>query len=159
MQTLIVGAVSLAEVSLHLLLLGLALLTRWLVRLLFAGLATLLRISLSTLLRLTLGLLPALARLALAARVRLPLLLRLAVRRLRRAVARELLHLLLQLFGVAAQHLLLPALLEGLLLGFLLLLGQFLLPLREILQLLQSLVDCLSGAARLDEACCWPVSY
>ena len=69
------------------------------------------------------------------------LLLLLAAGRLRGAVAGELLHLLLQLFGVAAQHFLLPALLDGLLFGFRLLLGELLLPLRELLQLLQRLVD------------------
>ena len=52
-------------------------------------------------------------------------------------------HLPLQLLGFAAQHLLLPALLRGLLLALLLLLGQFLLPLGELLQLLQRLVDLL----------------
>ena len=55
----------------------------------------------------------------------------------------HLLQLLLQLLGFAAQHLLLPALLRGLLLALLLLLGQFLLALGQLLQLLQRLVDLL----------------
>jgi hypothetical protein len=49
----------------------------------------------------------------------------------------------LQLLRFAAQHLLLPALLRGLLLALFLLLGQFLLPLGELLQLLQRLIDLL----------------
>ena len=57
------------------------------------------------------------------------------------------LHLPLQLLGLAAEHLLLPALLRSLLLALLLLLGQFLLPLGELLQLLERLVDLLLAAA------------
>ena len=51
--------------------------------------------------------------------------------------------LALQLFGFAAQHLLLPTLLRGLLLAFFLLLGEFLLPLGKLLELLQRFVDLL----------------
>ena len=92
-----------------------------------------------------LTLLPLLALLAL-----LTLLALLAL--LTRLIAAQLLALLafghlfqlaLQLFGFAAQHLLLPALLGSLLLAFLLLLGQFLLPPGELLQFLQRLVDLL----------------
>src|ERR1019366_6589628 len=55
----------------------------------------------------------------------------------------QLFQLPLQLLGFAAQHLLLPALLRGLLLVLFLLLGQFLLPFGELFQLLERLVDLL----------------
>src|SRR5262249_8203430 len=56
--------------------------------------------------------------------------------------ASHLLHAALQFLGFAAQHLLLPPLLRGGLL-FLLLLGQFLLALGKLLELLQRFVDFL----------------
>ena len=55
----------------------------------------------------------------------------------------ELFHLLLQLFGLAAQKLLLIPLLQCLLLAVSLLLGQFLLGASQLFQFLQSLVDFL----------------
>ncbi len=69
-------------------------------------------------------------------------LLPLPALRCRLLASRQLLHLLAQLFGLAPQHLLLPALLVSLLL-LPLLLGQFLLAARQFLQLGQRFFDLL----------------
>src|ERR1035438_2043656 len=71
----------------------------------------------------------------------LPLLI--AAQLLALAALGQLFQLPLQLLGFATQHLLLPALLRGLLLILLLLLGQFLLTFGELFQLLERLVDLL----------------
>ena len=55
-------------------------------------------------------------------------------------VPRQLFHLLLQLFSFAAEHFLLPALLRALLFVALLL-SEFLLPARKLLELLQRLIE------------------
>src|SRR5215469_10204890 len=102
--------------------------------------------------RLTIGLLARrrTARRLLAVR----LLARLALIALLGLIAAlELLHLPFQLFCFTPQHLLLPALAEGLLLIFLLL-GQLLLPASQFLELLQRVVDLLGAriAGRLPPA-------
>jgi hypothetical protein len=71
----------------------------------------------------------------------LPLLTLLIAAELAGVVPAQLLHLLLQLLGFAPQHLLLIALLRGLRLVAALLLGEFLLALRKLLQLLHRLID------------------
>ncbi len=97
------------------------------------GLSGLARLSGLSLLAL-LPLLPLLSLLALLSGLRLLTLL---------AVTRELLHLLAQFLGFAAQHFLLPALLKGLLFALVLLLGQLLLAASELREALQSLVHIL----------------
>ena len=91
-----------------------------------------------------LTLLPLLALLCLLALLSLLALLHLG---LRRGVPRKLLDLPLQLLGLAAEHLLLPALLRCLL-SAPLLLGEFLLAARKLLQLLECFVDLLLAVSR-----------
>ena len=64
----------------------------------------------------------------------------LALRRLRLLISRQLFHFAPQLFGLTPQHLLLPALLVGLL-AVALLLGKLLLPARQFLELLKRFLD------------------
>jgi hypothetical protein len=72
------------------------------------------------------------------------LLIRLLITLLLLLVALHLFHLALQLFGFAAQHLFLPALLVALI-AVALLLGQFFLALSQLLQLLQGFIDFLGA--------------